>query len=214
MIMHGIYGAGGFGREVAPLLYSTMSGQVAPEVVFIDDAIQGMVNGFKCYSFEQFTTRDGYCKKVTIAISDYRVRALLARKCIDAGLHVSSIISSKSEILSNVKLGRGSIIFPFVTLTSDIEIGEHFHAYMYSYVAHDCRIGNFVTFAPGVHCNGNVQIEDYAYVGTGAIIRQGQPGNPIVIGAGAVVGMGAVVTRNVPPNTIVVGNPAKVMVRK
>jgi acetyltransferase-like isoleucine patch superfamily enzyme len=72
-------------------------------------------------------------------------------------------------------------------------------------------IGDFVTFAPGVHCNGNVLIEDHAYIGAGAILRQGKPGEPLVIGRGAVVGMGAVVTRNVAPGTTVVGNPARVM---
>ena len=72
-------------------------------------------------------------------------------------------------------------------------------------------IGDFVTFAPGVMCNGNVVIEDYAYIGAGAVIKQGQPGAPLVIGHGAVVGMGAVVTTSVPSGATVVGNPARVL---
>ena len=98
-----------------------------------------------------------------------------------------------------------------MTLTSNIRIGRQFHANIYSYVAHDCVIGDFVTFAPGVKCNGNVVIEDHAYIGTGAVIKQGRPGQPLVIGRGAVVGMGAVVTRDVPAGATVVGNPAKLM---
>jgi acetyltransferase-like isoleucine patch superfamily enzyme len=66
-----------------------------------------------------------------------------------------------------------------------------------------------VTFAPRVHCNGNVRIEDHAYIGTGAVLRPGSNSRPLVVGAGAVVGMGAVVTRDVPPRATVVGNPAK-----
>jgi acetyltransferase-like isoleucine patch superfamily enzyme len=72
-------------------------------------------------------------------------------------------------------------------------------------------IGDFVTFAPGVKCNGNVVIEDHAYIGAGAVIKQGVPGVPLVIGRGAVVGMGAVVTNSVPAGTTVVGNPARAM---
>ena len=81
----------------------------------------------------------------------------------------------------------------------------------YSYVEHDCVIGDFVTFAPGVQCNGNVTIEDHVYVGAGAMIKQGKPGKPLVVGRGAVVGMGAVVTRDVPAGATVVGNPARAM---
>ena len=92
--------------------------------------------------------------------------------------------------------------------------GRFFHLNIYSYVAHDCRIGDFVTFAPDVHCNGAVIIEDYAYIGTGAMIKQGTPDKPIVIGRAAVVGMGAVVTKSVAPFTTVVGNPAAPLEKK
>ncbi len=111
--------------------------------------------------------------------------------------------------MDDVQLGVGAVLSPFVTLTSNVRIGRHFHANLYSYVEHDCVVGDFVTFAPRVHCNGNVVIEDHAYIGTGAILKQGQPGKPLVIGRGAVVGMGAVVTKSVAPGATVVGNPAR-----
>jgi len=115
--------------------------------------------------------------------------------------------------MDNVNIDEGSILSPFVTLTSNIQIGRQFHCNLYSYIAHDCIIGDYVTFAPGVKCNGNIVIEDHAYIGTGAIIKQGKPGAPLIIGRGAVVGMGAVVTKNVPAGTTVVGNPAKPLVK-
>ena len=116
-------------------------------------------------------------------------------------------------ILDQVELAEGSILCPFVTLTSNIKIGKSFQANIYSYVAHDCQIGNYVTFAPSVKCNGNVIIEDHAYIGTGAVIKQGRPDRPLVIGRGAVIGMGAVVTKDVLPGSVMVGNPARPMQR-
>ena len=49
------------------------------------------------------------------------------------------------------------------------------------------------------------------YIGAGAIIKEGSPGQPLVIGRDAVVGMGAVVLNDVPDGAVVAGNPAKVI---
>ncbi|WP_082376629.1 acetyltransferase [Ahrensia marina] len=110
--------------------------------------------------------------------------------------------------MDNVIIGDGACLSPFVTLTSNIRIGKCFHANLYSYVEHDCTIGDFVTLAPGAKVNGDITIGDNAYIGSGAVIRQG-----ITIGSGATVGMGAVVVRDVPPEATVVGNPAKLLVK-
>jgi acetyltransferase-like isoleucine patch superfamily enzyme len=115
--------------------------------------------------------------------------------------------------MDDVVMGEGALLCPFVTITSNIRIGTAFHANLYSYVEHDCVIGDYVTFAPGVKCNGNVHIEDHAYIGSGAVIKQGALAEPLVIGRGAVVGMGAVVTKSVPAGVTVVGNPARIMVK-
>lgn len=107
------------------------------------------------------------------------------------------------------EVGEGAVLCDFVTITANAKIGKSFQANIYSYVAHDCVIGDYVTFAPGVHCNGNIHIGDYAYIGTGAVFTQGKNDKPLTVGEGAIVGMGAVVTKPVPPYTVVAGNPAK-----
>jgi sugar O-acyltransferase (sialic acid O-acetyltransferase NeuD family) len=129
------------------------------------------------------------------------------------GIDILDIRATNVVTMDEVSLGMGSILSPFVTLTSNIQIGVGFQANLYSYVGHDCVIGDFVTFAPSVKCNGNIEIADHAYIGTGAIIKQGRPGKPLTIGEGAVIGMGAVVTKNVPAGVTVIGNPAKPLTR-
>jgi sugar O-acyltransferase (sialic acid O-acetyltransferase NeuD family) len=151
---------------------------------------------------------------VCIAIANSQIRQRLALQCAADGLGFFEVRAPNVVQMDDVQLGDGAILSPFVTLASNIRIGQHFHANLYSYVEHDCMIGDFVTFAPGVKCNGNVVIEDHAYIGAGAVIKQGVPGAPLVIGRGAVVGMGAVVTKSVPAGTTVVGNPARPMNKK
>jgi sugar O-acyltransferase (sialic acid O-acetyltransferase NeuD family) len=206
-----IYGASGCGRGVMPLArqYWANRGEQC-ELVFVDDKPSApAVNGHAVMTYEAWLAQPATERWINVAIADSHIREKLVRRCEADGIGFFEVRASNVMQLDEVAVGEGAILCPFVTLTSNIKIGRHFHANLYSYVEHDCVIGDFVTFAPAVRCNGNVVIEDHAYIGAGAIIRQGQPGNPLVIGRGAVVGMGAVVTKNVPSNTTVAGNPAR-----
>lgn len=206
----GVYGASGFGQEVMPLVRAQYAGE-STEIHFIDD---GMPNDGNILSFEDFAALPHAEKLVTITIANSEVREKLAVRCAQAGIGVIEIRAANVMALDNVEVGEGAILCGFTHLTSNLRIGRHFHANIYSYVAHDCIIGDFVTFAPGVHCNGNVHIEDHAYIGTGAILKQGTPDKPLKIGRGAVIGMGAVVTKDVAAGDVVVGNPARPMERR
>lgn len=211
MSLIGVYGASGFGREVMPLVRD--GAEDGRRCVFIDDAPPGdRLNGHDVLTWDTFRA-DAADKAVCLALAEGRVRRTLADRCDEAGVACRDVVARTAVVMDDVHWGEGVILCPFVTLTSTVRIGRHFHANLYSYVAHDCVIGDFVTFAPRVHCNGNVVIEDDAYIGTGAILRQGKPGVPLVIGRGAVVGMGAVVTRDVAPGETVVGNPARPITR-
>ncbi|WP_373486749.1 acetyltransferase [Blastomonas sp.] len=208
----GVYGASGCGRGIMPIIRDQYSRSRA---VFIDDRASGIskINGHDVIDWAGFLAleADTRCVCLAIAASDLRVR--LAHRCHDAGVGLAEARAENVVQMDAVSIGEGACLSHFVTLTSNIRIGRCFHANLYSYVEHDCVIGDFVTFAPKVMCNGNVHIGDHAYIGTGAIIRQGTPDRPLVIGAGAIVGMGAVVTKDVPPGATVVGNPARPLIK-
>jgi sugar O-acyltransferase (sialic acid O-acetyltransferase NeuD family) len=206
----GVYGASGCGRGVMPIVRAEHR---AARLVFIDDASTASeINGCPIMSWAAFCA-DPAEKKVTLAIANSRVRERLAEQSAAAGISLFEARAANVVVMDDVEIGEGAVLSPFVTLTSNIRIGRCFHANLYSYVEHDCVLGDFVTFAPGAKCNGNIVIEDHAYIGAGAILRQGRPGRPLTIGRGAVVGMGAVVTRDVPAGTTVVGIPARELQR-
>lgn len=180
------------------------------QLVFVDDnPTSSEVNGNRVMTYHDWVTMPGSGHFINIAVANSYIRKKLVERCLSDGVEFFEVRATNVVQLDDVKLAEGAILCPFVTLTSNICIGKHFHANIYSYVEHDCVIGDYVTFAPGVKCNGNIVVEDHAYIGAGAIIKQGQPGRPIVIGQGAVIGMGAVVTKSVPPGATVVGNPAR-----
>lgn len=203
----GIYGASGFGKEVYPLVREQYP---EAEYCFIDDGVIDIeLNGAPIFSYEIFVQQPHKDKKAVIAIADSKIRELLTDKLDRDGIKTPNLIASNSIIMDCNEIGKGAVLCPFTTITSNVIIGKGFHSNIYSYVAHDCCIGDFVTFAPGVKCNGNVKIENYAYIGTGAVIKQGTPKRPIIIGEGAVIGMGAIVTKSVKAGDVVFGNPAK-----
>jgi len=215
--MYAVYGANGCGRGVMPLARDMLNKRQKTaefDLVFVDDHPPAeVVNGYSVLTYEQFIAAEVREKYICIAIADSAIRRKLSDRCAKDGILFFQVVADNAVVMDEVLIGEGGILGAFVTLTSNIKIGRHFHANIYSYVEHDCVIGDYVTFAPAVKCNGNVVVEDHAYIGAGAILRQGKPGSPLVIGSGAIVGMGAVVTQNVPKGMTVVGNPAQSLIK-
>jgi sugar O-acyltransferase (sialic acid O-acetyltransferase NeuD family) len=214
MRLYGVVGAGGFGREVMPLASAMLQKQYPNQdyqLVFVDDNkdLSSLINQRKVMTTEEFLQHNASEKFFNIAIANHQVRKNIANTFIEHAVQPFRINALNAIELDHNEIGEGAIFCSFTTVTSNVKIGRFFHANIYSYVAHDCIIGDYVTFAPNVHCNGGVIIENNVYVGTGVIIREGTSQKPIVIGEGAILGMGAVVTKSVSPYETVVGNPAQ-----
>ena len=215
--LYAIYGASGCGRSLMPVARQQLVRESdASEIVFIDDALESVaeVNAHRAMNYFAFLNETASEKYVQIAIANSHVREKIAQRLKMDGIQLWSIIADNVVLMDQLELDEGSALSPFVTIGSNVRIGKCFQANLYSYVEHDCVIGDFVTFAPGVKCNGNIHIQNHAYIGAGAMIKQGIPDQPLIIGAGAVVGMGAVVTKSVPAGATVVGNPARLVTKK
>jgi sugar O-acyltransferase (sialic acid O-acetyltransferase NeuD family) len=203
----GLCGTGGFAREVAPLALAQAGGESVCHLVL--EPGEAVVNGLPVVLQDEAPADTAI--SITIADAGQRRRADTDLRA--AGRTFISIIASTCVFRGPSEIGEGAILCDHVVITANVVIGRHFQANLYSYVAHDCVIGDFVTLAPRVCINGNTVIEDDVYIGTGAVLKQGTPHRPLCIGKGAVIGMGAVVTKDVPAGVTVIGNPARPLER-
>lgn len=217
-IKFGLLGSGGFAREVMPFLRGSVAktllvpeGDIDAYFVETWQPKEPKVNGYSVLSLDEFIQLGGK-KYFNVAVGSGGDREALVTK-VGSNAEPLTLFAPQSSIFDCNIIATGSVFCPNTMVTSNAKIGKFFQCNIYAYVAHDCIIGDFVTFAPGVRCNGRVHIDDYAYIGTNAIIREGTSDKPLHIGKGAVVGMGAVVTKDVPAGATVVGNPARVMMR-
>lgn len=207
MSRYAFYSAGGYARETMKDFAQIIS-MVSPETpqfYFIDDdpSICGkVIHNAKVIGYDEAKSIKGL--RVNVAFADPDLRHRKVDTCERDGLQMFSCQTPSAHIGPNVELGDGFILSHLSTITCDARIGRAFHCNIYSYVAHDCVVGDFVTLAPRVCINGRVTIGDSSYIGTGAIVLPG-----VTIGRNVVVGAGAVVVRDVPDGATVVGMPAK-----
>ena len=212
----GVYGAGGHGRGVMEILKEEHAisplnvNEQQTKLVFVETSPnQRTINNIEVLSEKDFFSYSIENKYFNVAIADPYARMELVDKCLDAKIRPMEIRSRLAKIFDTNEIGDGAIFSPFSAVTVNSQIGHFFHANIYSYVEHDCIIGDFVTFSPGVRCNGHVRIENNVFVGAGATIINGSNSKPLFIGEGAIIGMGAVVINDVEPFSKVVGNPAR-----
>lgn len=197
-----VFGAGGFLLQMLPMLDAAR--RRGRPVMVVDDRPLPPVYDHPVVPLDRVPADAAF----VIAVADGAARARIADRLGDR--RSARVVAATALLSPHAAVAPGAVLCDQVIVEAGARIGRHFHANIYSYVAHECVIGDFVTLAPRVSCNGNVHVGDHAYIGAGAVIRQGAPDRPLRIGRRAVVGMGAVVTKDVPDDAVVVGNPARV----
>lgn len=192
-----IYGASGFGREVAWLVESCQDGRVVACFIDDDEKKQGIVlNDVPVLSLEQ-AAEQHLDAKIVSGIGSPKVRELLMCKAVARGFRFDTLVHPRVEMSKWVEMGIGAVICAGNILTTNIRLGAHVQINLDCTVGHDVVMGDYATLAPGVHVSGYVHIGKRAYIGTGAVIINGTQNNPLVIGDNVTIGAGACVTKSI-----------------
>jgi len=214
-IVIGLYGAGGFGKEVMSLLASILP-KLFPEtnydeikLYFIDDDSNlSRILDKEVISLTEFLELNTNELYYSITVADPTTRKLIASKLKNTNAKALKLIFNNSLVLPNSQIEPGVIIMPGATISTSVSIGMFTHINFNSYIAHDCKIDSFVTISPHVVCCGNTEIKECAFIGAGATIKQGTVNQPRYIGINSKLGIGSNLLEDLPNNQTYAGNPA------
>ena len=204
-----IFGASGFGREVAWLVERI--NKVSPTwnlLGFMDDAEEiqdSEINGYKLLGKTGDVNKysDAY---FVVAVGASRVREKIVNnmKAINPDIKFGTVVDPSVELSDLVTIGEGTIICAHTIITVNISIGNHVIINLDCTIGHDAILHDFVTLYPSVNVSGITQIGHAVELGTGMQIIQGKN-----IGDYSIVGAGAVVVKDIPAKCTAVGSPAK-----
>lgn len=123
-----------------------------------------------------------------------------------AGLEIATAIHPCAYVAHNAHIDKGCQILVHSTICARVNIGMASIINTGASVDHECVLGNGVHIGPGAKLAGCITVEDFSFIGTGAIVLP-----RIHIGKHTIVGAGSIVTKDLPDHVIAYGNPAKIV---
>lgn len=204
-----IFGASGFGREVAWAVERL--NKVSPSwnlLGFMDDADDIQRSTINSYPVLGRSSDVGSYPEayyvVAVGASRTREKIVSNMKAVNPNIKFGTVIDPSVEMSDLVTIGEGTIICAHTIITVNIEIGSHVIINLDCTIGHDAILHDFVTLYPSVNVSGITQIGHAVELGTGMQIIQGKS-----IGDYSIVGAGAVVVKDIPAKCTAVGSPAK-----
>lgn len=142
---------------------------------------------------------------VVIGIANPFDKEKIAVKLLDKRVEFPNLISSNVWMSSEVKIGKGVILYPGVSINYGTVIKDFVIINMNCAVGHNCIINDYSTLAPGVNLGGHTFIGSTSEIGIGVSTRQG-----ITIGNKSIIGGQSMVVKDVKEGVKVKGVPASI----
>jgi len=205
-----IYGAGGFGKEVATILDKINEKVPTWSLLgFYDDGIAPGTNisvyGKVLGGIEALNAVDTPLS-IVFAIGRPQILQLLVSKITNPLVDFPNIIHPDAYFadLRTFKLGKGNVIVRGCSFSCDVEVGDFNQFNSISALAHDVRVGSFNVFMPLTRISGEATIGDLNLFGINSIVLQ-----TIKVGSNKRFGPNCVLMTKPRKEGLYMGNPAK-----
>jgi sugar O-acyltransferase (sialic acid O-acetyltransferase NeuD family) len=203
-----IYGAGGYGREIACLInIINKKSQQWNQIGFFDDGLPfGHENEYGTI-LGGLSELNRYPQKLSVVMAIANSKSLknIVEQIDNPFIDFPNIIISDVGFsdMSNYTIGVGNIIGSRSAISCNVKFGN-FNRLNYDVsVGHDTIIGNYNMFNPSVRISGEVMIGDCNFFGVSSIVLQQK-----TIGNNVTVAANSVIIRKTKDNTTYIGNPA------
>ena len=206
-----IYGAGGFGREVACMLDKINECNPTWNLIgFFDD---GKTKG---EAISHFGKNLGGYKEinewksrlcVALCFGNPKTVKVIRQKLTNPNLEFPNLIDPDFSIADKktFSIGEGNIIKGHCGVTTDVYIGNYNLLNGYVSIGHDVSIGDYNTIMPGARISGEVSIGDMNLIGADSFIKQ-----QIKIGDKVTISPLSALLTKPKSGTTYIGNPAKI----
>lgn len=205
-----IYGAGGFGREVACLIRGINATSKTWNVIgFLDDnsSLWGTKNEYgEVLGGIDYLNNYSKSISVALAIGSPKIVEKIVGKINNPNVLFPNLISPSVDFAdtNNYSLGKGNIIQRQCTFSCNVHLGDFNTLNSGVGIGHDAVIGSFNAFMPIVRISGEVKMGDRNFFGVGSVVvQQIRIGNDIKLSAGSVL-----ITKPKDGN-LYMGNPAR-----
>lgn len=195
--------------EYAESVYDSMQKEQFDLVGFVDDIRTGTHIGkpILAAKIEEVPNFREYA--YFISIGDTKPRKRLFEEVKSLGLETINIVDRTAMISDSVEIGTGNFIGKMAVVNIGTVIGDNNMINSKSLIEHHCTIKNHTRIATATVMNGDVVVEDGAYLGSMACCIGQQR-----LGEFSVIGAGAVVLGDIEPHCTAVGVPAKIIKRR
>ena len=205
-----IYGAGGFGKEVASILHKI--NEIAPAwnlIGFFDDGVVrgSEISHFGCVLGGLHELNNWQSSlAVVFAIGNPSTIRMLVEKIVNININYPNIIHPEVYLADEQSfvMGRGNVVVRGCSFSVDVTIGDFNQFNSMVALGHDVQVGSFNVFMPLTRISGNVAVNNECIFGLNTLVIQS-----IRIGSGVRTGPGAVVMTKPKDNTLYMGNPAR-----